>query len=175
VNISATLGDGCLLYSWGNAACGKLGIGILSKEDCERRSEFNREDVGSRTNEEFASRSPYYTHKPQPIVSFLGTKVRSVCAGMHHFLALTASGDLYAWGDNSCFQLGLSADNLVLPGNKERRELFSNANMSLTMAGHSSLDISQKLHNSQHQSALAQAKEDEFDDEIASVPLNFDE
>ena len=39
--------------------------------------------------------------------------MRQVVAGKNHFLALTIAGDLYAWGDNSCYQLGLDPNNLV--------------------------------------------------------------
>jgi len=55
------------------------------------------------------------------MVSFLGTKVKTVEAGLHHFLALTTSGELYAWGDNQQCQLGLDdPDSLCPPNNLDR-------------------------------------------------------
>ena len=51
------------------------------------------------------------------MVSFLGTKVKTVEAGLHHFLALTTSGELYAWGDNSQCQLGLDDPDSLYPPN----------------------------------------------------------
>ena len=51
------------------------------------------------------------------MVSFLGTKVKAVQAGLHHFLALTTGGELYAWGDNSQCQLGLDDPDRLYPPN----------------------------------------------------------
>lgn len=45
VNMTAGLSEGTLLYSWGSAAFGKLGLGLSSEQDCESASEFVREDL----------------------------------------------------------------------------------------------------------------------------------
>ena len=45
VNMTASLSEGTLLYSWGSAAFGKLGIGLSTEDDCEGMSEFVREDL----------------------------------------------------------------------------------------------------------------------------------
>ena len=114
VTLKSCLSERTLLYAWGSAAHGKLGTGVASATECEDHSEFVRGDLG-RSFEDSQDRSSnqYYTYCPQPVVSFLGTKMRSVVAGKHHCLALTTAGDLYAWGDNSQCQLGLDPDNLV--------------------------------------------------------------
>ena len=89
------------MYSWGSAAYGKLGLGLGSEQDCESASEFVREDLARvKLNFDDVESYQYYTYSPQPMVSFLGCKVKTVEAGLHHFLALTAAGELYAWGDN---------------------------------------------------------------------------
>lgn len=113
VTLKSCLSESTLLYSWGSAAYGKLGTGVASARECEGHSEFVRYDLG-RSFENFQDlrRNQYYTYSPQPVVSFLGTKMRSVVAGKHHCLALTTAGDLYAWGDNSQCQLGLDPNNL---------------------------------------------------------------
>ena len=45
VQMTASLSEGTLLYSWGSAAHGKLGIGVSSEADCEGANEFVREDL----------------------------------------------------------------------------------------------------------------------------------
>ena len=45
VQMTASFREGTLLYSWGSAAFGKLGIGISSEIDCEGANEFVREDL----------------------------------------------------------------------------------------------------------------------------------
>jgi len=44
-------------------------------------------------------------------------KVKTVEAGLHHFLALTTAGELFAWGDNSECQLGLDDPDSCVPPN----------------------------------------------------------
>ena len=102
VNVTANLSEGTLLYSWGSGYYGKLGLGLSTESDYEGVSEFVREDL-SRCKASFKDPETYqyFTYTPQPIVSFLGVKIKTLDAGLHHFLALTTSGELYAWGDNS--------------------------------------------------------------------------
>ena len=122
VNVTATLSEGTLLYSWGSAAFGKLGLGVSSEKDCEEVSEFVREDLArTKLNFDDADTYQFFTYAPQPMVSFLGTKVKTVAAGLHHFLALTTTGELYAWGDNQQCQLGLDdADSLYSPNHFDK-------------------------------------------------------
>ena len=118
VNMTAGLSEGTLMYSWGSAAFGKLGLGLSSENDCENVSEFIREDLARvKLNITDSDTYQYFTYAPQPVVSFLGLKVKTVEAGLHHFLALTTAGELFAWGDNSQCQLGLDDPEAFTPPN----------------------------------------------------------
>lgn len=118
VNVTASLSEGTLMYSWGSAAHGKLGIGLTTDEECEGVSEFVREDLCRiKINIDDPDSYQYFTFSPQPIVSFLGIKVKSVQAGLRHFLALTTIGELFAWGDNQQCQLGLDDPDQLYPPN----------------------------------------------------------
>ena len=82
VSLKTSMSDNTLLYSWGSAAFGKLGTGIANPKDCETHSEFVRYDLG-RSFQKYGDikENHYYTYSPQPVVSFLGTKMRQVVAG----------------------------------------------------------------------------------------------
>jgi len=102
INVSANFSESTLVYSWGSAAFGKLGLGISTLKDCASTPEFVREDLGRvKLNFDDPDDYQYYTYNPQPIVAFLGTKIKSITAGLHHFMALSTLGELYSWGDNS--------------------------------------------------------------------------
>lgn len=118
VNMTAGFSEGTLMYSWGSAAFGKLGLGLSSENDCMHVSEFMKEDLARvKLNVTDSDAYQYFTYSPQPIVSFLGMKVKAVDAGLHHFLALTTAGELFAWGDNSQCQLGLDEPDACVPPN----------------------------------------------------------
>ena len=76
VNMTASMSEGTLLYSWGSAAFGKLGIGVSSEADCDAASEFVREDLGRIKLNKDDPEYSFFSISPQPIVSFLGTKVK---------------------------------------------------------------------------------------------------
>ncbi|MBA3021994.1 MAG: hypothetical protein FP817_12965 [Propionicimonas sp.] len=46
---------------------------------------------------------------PVPVAMPVGAKIVDVDAGYWHALALSSAGEVYAWGDNSCGQLGFGA------------------------------------------------------------------
>lgn len=121
--MTANFCESTLAYSWGSAAFGKLGLGVSTEKDCDAAPEFIKEDLGRvKLNFDDPEVYQYYTYSPQPIVAFLGTKVKSITAGLHHFMALTTLGELYSWGDNSQCQLGHDdPDALFMPNpyNKE--------------------------------------------------------
>ena len=77
VTLKTSMSDNTLLYSWGSAAHGKLGTGVATPKECETHSEFVRYDLG-RSFEKVGNMkdNQYYTYSPQPVVSFLGTKMR---------------------------------------------------------------------------------------------------
>ena len=68
------------LYSWGAMMAGQLGIGEASA---------------------FAS------HEPREVITLKGEHVSAISGGHAHSLALLSTGELYAWGDASHYQLGI--------------------------------------------------------------------
>ena len=48
--------------------------------------------------------------------SLSGKVVASVACGSHHSLALTNEGDVYAWGQNNCGQIGSGKKELRIVG-----------------------------------------------------------
>uniref|UniRef100_A0A8D2LRJ6 HECT-type E3 ubiquitin transferase n=1 Tax=Varanus komodoensis TaxID=61221 RepID=A0A8D2LRJ6_VARKO len=52
-------------------------------------------------------------NRPQQVPALSGVSVEDVAVGAEHTLALTSSGDVYAWGSNSEGQLGLGHTNHV--------------------------------------------------------------
>jgi len=57
------------------------------------------------------SNNRYIKHNPTEILFFRGKNIISIITGYMHFLALSADGTLYAWGDNSRGQLGTQTDS----------------------------------------------------------------
>ena len=63
--LHCTLSEGTLLYSWGSAAFGKLGLGISSEADCEGATEFVREDLTRhKLNYDDVNTYQYFTYAP---------------------------------------------------------------------------------------------------------------
>lgn len=90
VTMTASLSEGTLLYAWGSATHGKLGIGVSTEAECESVSEFVKEDLTRiKTTFDEPDTYQYFTYCPQPIVAFLGVRIKTVDAGLHHFLAMT--------------------------------------------------------------------------------------
>jgi alpha-tubulin suppressor-like RCC1 family protein len=91
---------------------GKLGLGLVNMKE-GKHSEFVQEDLGRQAESyEELGKHNYFTYLPQPIVSLLGTKIRSIETGLYHIMAVASDGQLFAWGDNSHHQLGLDPNNL---------------------------------------------------------------
>ena len=79
-NFAMALGSDHNVYAWGDNRFGQLGDG----------TQLNRS-------------TPVQVQSP---TSFGGSPVTQIAAGSSHSLALTASGTVYAWGDNDSGQLG---------------------------------------------------------------------
>ena len=63
--MTATLSEGTLMYSWGSAAYGKLGVGVSSDADCEDVSEFVREDLARiKLKYDDSDTYQYFTYAP---------------------------------------------------------------------------------------------------------------
>lgn len=68
------------MFAWGRNAEGQLGLG-----DTDNR------------------------RMPTPVEGLWAMPVQQLAAGERHSAALTGSGFLFTWGDNTCGQLGLPA------------------------------------------------------------------
>lgn len=66
--------------------------------------------------------------KPQMVLSFPeNTKIKQVSCGRYHALAVTEAGQVYAWGDNRCGQLGLTSSSYRYE--RSRAKLYAEANV----------------------------------------------
>ena len=74
----AVVTDDGALFTWGDSECGQLGHGDRSRLTRRRR-----------------------------VASLAGSKVTAAACGRNHTLAVTADGELYAWGSHEFGQLGL--------------------------------------------------------------------
>ena len=85
----AALNEDGFLYTWGLPDCGRLGRGAPAEID---------------------SFLPQSSPKRVLVDAADGSDVRfkAFACGQGHMLAVTEEGDLYAWGDNRCAQLGVS-------------------------------------------------------------------
>lgn len=73
VRLNMELSEATLMYTWGAADHGKLGIGVTGEVACEKRPDFLQEDLG-RVVEDFDEfdKESFFTPSPQPVVSMLG-------------------------------------------------------------------------------------------------------
>ena len=121
-----------MLYSWGSAKNGKLGLTDNYHHDFAEHNKLSsvykldaNDTVACQKVEDEITKNPHleleeeevrdillfesmklFTPKPQPIVTLLGTKITQVDCGTDHVLALTESEEVYAWGANERGQLG---------------------------------------------------------------------
>lgn len=85
-------------------------------------------------------------------------KVKTVEAGLHHFLALTTAGELFAWGDNSQCQLGLDDPDSCVPPNH-----FDKSPIKLSTADKPAADgakgnnSNMSIKTSQYQGSMAES------------------
>ena len=132
----AELNPDTLLYSWGSASNGKLGISnnyahdfdqdLLPKFYLDDKIEQNSDDFETFVSKkninldklmeadienlknlmDFQNRV-IFTPKPQPIVALLGKKHSKIQCGLNHVLFLSQDHEIFAWGSNENGQLGL--------------------------------------------------------------------
>ena len=91
---TACVVDGGGLLTWGSNEYGQLGTSV---PPCGQAS----------TSEDKAIADELSVWKPRPVRSLRSVSVVSVVCGHFHTLCLTFQGSVYAWGSNSCGQLGL--------------------------------------------------------------------
>ena len=65
INVTANFSESTLVYTWGSAAFGKLGLGISTEKDCDASPEFIKEDLGRvKLNFDDPDVYQYYTYSP---------------------------------------------------------------------------------------------------------------
>jgi hypothetical protein len=96
VNISAGLGGHCVfvagkrVFSFGLADSGQLGIDhIPAGRPSATKTSASRDDA--------VTSSFKFVNSPALIERFVGTGVIQACAGHHHSIAVTVSGEVYSW------------------------------------------------------------------------------
>ncbi|KAK7604517.1 hypothetical protein V9T40_005703 [Parthenolecanium corni] len=90
-DFSIVVGDNGRVYAWGNNNCRQLGSSACTS-----------------------------SHSPVKINSLDDVRIKEVACGKAHVLAMTDEGELYVWGSNARFQLGLgSSEKLFTPTKNE--------------------------------------------------------
>ena len=123
--MSSQILNNTVVYSWGSAYKGKLGLGKLQRLEespdfqISCPTNFNKQFLemanpsshGKKLLTENAYKKNLYTYVPQVIMNLWGKEFKSIKCGLNHSVALTKNGDkLYVWGDNSYSQLGMQLD-----------------------------------------------------------------
>ena len=85
-----------------------------AKDDTEEYYEgsFPEDKIIKKSDINYASVPPYLITFPYP-----GIKIKKICAGETHCLALDSKGEVYSWGENTFGQLGLGKDIDDIIGN----------------------------------------------------------
>ena len=128
------------IYCWGHNTCGQLGIGIHKQfmiysaklNDYLTQKSIVEISCGSNHSLGLTSSGEVYAwgdndhgqigcgstnkfHSKAVKLSFFNNnRVKSICCGSNHSVAITSQGKIFAWGDNGYGQLGIgSIDDLV--------------------------------------------------------------
>lgn len=121
-----------IIYSWGWASHGKLGLGEPSilqenhdfmiacpqKQTADFRRIINNASHRRVMNSELDYLNQLYTYVPQIIMSTYGTSFKSISCGKNHSAALSTNGKVYLWGDNTFCQLSNSISEKSNEGGK---------------------------------------------------------
>lgn len=79
------------MYTWGRAGNGRLGQSLTADLDCQESYDDPKRVIGALSE----------------------AYISDVACGRFHMLALSDNGEVFAWGDNKCGQIGLSSSPLV--------------------------------------------------------------
>ncbi|KAK3252817.1 hypothetical protein CYMTET_37910 [Cymbomonas tetramitiformis] len=135
---SVLISDSGMAYSWGRGECGQLGHGTRENAWCPKqllyrgsgRGHVARIACGARHTLLLATDGHVYACgwglygqcgtgdtadelEALPVAGLGGLGICELSAGMSHSVALTSSGDVYAWGWNDAGQLGTGTDTTI--------------------------------------------------------------
>ena len=134
INVSCEILHNHVIYSWGCAYNGKLGIGEM--QHLENNSDFqvacpvsfNREYHDMANSGGLNYHKHIYTHVPQIVLENYGQQFKSISCGRDHSVALTQKeGLVYVWGDNTYAQLGVNLKNNSLNINSSQEATENNS------------------------------------------------
>nr|XP_060611660.1 probable E3 ubiquitin-protein ligase HERC1 isoform X2 [Anolis sagrei ordinatus] len=128
--------DGSMVWAFGDGDYGKLGLGNSTAKSSPQKVDIlcgigiKKVACGTQFSVALTKDGHVYTfgqdrliglpegrarnhNRPQQVPALSGLFVEDIAVGAEHTLALSASGDVYAWGSNSEGQLGLGHTNHV--------------------------------------------------------------
>eukprot|EP00347_Sterkiella_histriomuscorum_P005355 403356926 len=161
IKFRSKISEGTLLYTWGCANYGKLGLSHKIKHLTgnkqfyqEMKYVWTQKDTDLSEMEILQQHGKsnlfgLFTPTPQPVISMLGIKIRQLAVGEDHCMALSADGSVYVWGDNRKHQLGIEQSHLHLiskPSLEDDDENEDLLNQNASLNGQvSSKDINTKM------------------------------
>ncbi|KAH0619794.1 hypothetical protein JD844_014057 [Phrynosoma platyrhinos] len=128
--------DGSMVWAFGDGDYGKLGLGNSTAKSSPQKVDIlcgigiKKVACGTQFSVALTKDGHVYTfgqdrliglpegrarnhNRPQQVPALSGIFIEDIAVGAEHTLALSASGDVYAWGSNSEGQLGLGHTNHV--------------------------------------------------------------
>ncbi|XP_053573265.1 probable E3 ubiquitin-protein ligase HERC1 isoform X6 [Bombina bombina] len=132
----AVSADGSIVWAFGDGDYGKLGLGNSTAKSSPQKVDvlcgtgIKKVACGTQFSVALTKDGHVYTfgqdrliglpegrarnhNRPQLVPSLLGIFIEDIAVGAEHTLALSSTGDVYAWGSNSEGQLGLGHTNHV--------------------------------------------------------------
>ncbi|XP_076880016.1 putative E3 ubiquitin-protein ligase HERC1 isoform X2 [Brachyhypopomus gauderio] len=132
----AVSADGMTVWAFGDGDYGKLGLGNSTAKSSPQKVDvlcgmgIKKVACGTQFSVALTNDGNVYTfgqdrliglpegrarnhNRPQQVPALVGVAIEDVAVGAEHTLALSSSGDVYAWGSNSEGQLGLGHTNHV--------------------------------------------------------------
>uniref|UniRef100_A0A8C4TJ25 HECT-type E3 ubiquitin transferase n=1 Tax=Erpetoichthys calabaricus TaxID=27687 RepID=A0A8C4TJ25_ERPCA len=132
----AVSSDGMMVWAFGDGDYGKLGLGNSTAKSSPQKVDvlcgigIKKVSCGTQFSVALTKDGHVYTfgqdrliglpegrarnhNRPQQVPALSGIFIKDIAVGAEHTLALSSTGDVYAWGSNSEGQLGLGHTNHV--------------------------------------------------------------